>query len=63
MTVKSLLNQAFLKKKKQELGIATETTKLTLKREPNYESPYTNNLVPKFKRYLLDKTLARSLPD
>ena len=75
--------QICIKEKKWELRTATETIKLTLTSEPNYEShflKYATTLynevpksiqeaekycavVPKFKRYLFDKTLARSLCD
>ena len=88
MTFKGLLNermpsnfQVSIKEKKRELRTATETIKLTLTSERNYESyfikyatkPYNEvpksiqeaekycAVVPKFKRYLFDKTLARSL--
>ena len=88
MTFKGLLNerkpsnfQISIKEKKRELRTATETIKLTLTSEPNYEShflKYATTLynevpkliqevgkyyavVPKLKRYLFDKTLARSL--
>ena len=73
--------QISIKEKKRELRTATETIKLTLTSEPNYEShflKYATTLynevpkliqevgkyyavVPKLKRYLFDKTLARSL--
>ena len=88
MTFNGLLNermpsnfQISVKEKKRELRTATETIKLTLTSEPNYESHFIkyattlNNefpkpiqeaekycaVVPKLKRYLFDKTLARSL--
>ena len=88
MTYKGLQNermpsnfQVNIKEKKRELRTATETIKLTLKSEPNYEShfiKYATTLynevpkpiqeaekycavVPKLKRYLLYKILARSL--
>ena len=88
MTFKGLLNETMpsnfqisIKEKKRELRTATETIKLTLTSEPNYEShfmKYATKLynevpepiqeaekycavVPKLKRYLFDKTLARSL--
>ena len=68
-----------IKEKKRELRTATETIKLTLTSEPNYESHFIiltlyNEVpkpiqeaekycvvAPKLKRYLFDKTLARSL--
>ena len=88
MTFKGLLNermpsnfQISIKEKKRELRTTTETVKLTLTSEPNYESHFIKNatklynevpkpiqeaekycaVVPKLKRHLLDKTLARSL--
>ena len=88
MTFKGLLNermpsnfQISIKEKKRESRTATETIKLTLTSEPNYEPhfiKYATTLynevpkpiqeaekycavVPKLKRYLFDKTLARSL--
>ena len=88
MTFKGLQNermpsnfQVNIKEKKRELRTATETIKLTLKSEPNYEShfiKYATTLynevpkpiqeagkycavVPKLKRYLFYKILARSL--
>ena len=67
--------------KKRELRTGTETIKLTLTSEPNYESHFVKYattlynevpkpiqetqkycaVVPRLKRYLFDKTLARSL--
>ena len=88
MTFKGPLNermpsnfQISIKEKKRELRTATETIKLKLTSEPNYEShfiKYATTLykevpkpiqeaqkycavVPKLKRYLFYKTLARSL--
>ena len=87
MTFQGLFNETMplnfqisIKEKKQELRIATETIKLTLTSEPNYDSyfiKYATTLynevpkpiqetekycavVPKLKKYLFEKTLARS---
>ena len=88
MTFKGLLNermpsnfQISIKEKKRELRTASETIKLKLTSEPNYESHFIkyattlynevpkpiqeaekySAVVPKLKRCLFDKTLARSL--
>ena len=91
MTFKGLLNERMpsnfhvsIKEKieqQQELRTGTETIKLALTKEPNYESHFIKyatalyngvpkpiqetekycSVVPKLKRYLFDKTLARLL--